>query len=288
MKIKFLGTGAAEGIPALYCKCRVCQNARRIRGKEYRRRTAILVNEDLLVDYGPDAVEASYQFSVDYTQVKVILISHSHFDHITMANFLYRLEKYRKDNVKLEDKILIICNKLVYKNIINFINTLDDISKKDFLQKYIFESVNPYSEVVVGKYKIYALPSNHETDEICLLFIISDGKSTIFYSTDAKYYNLSEVVIPEKYYPIDMLIFDCTYGLKKMEGRHMGVSECMNIYNDMNKGGVINEETKVLLTHFSHCCGNTYNELKTILNGEKMYVTYDGLEIEIGNSSSII
>ncbi|MDY3723971.1 MAG: hypothetical protein SO003_01205 [Candidatus Borkfalkiaceae bacterium] len=34
MKIKYLGTGACEGIPSLYCKCFVCENARKKLGKE--------------------------------------------------------------------------------------------------------------------------------------------------------------------------------------------------------------------------------------------------------------
>lgn len=32
MKIRFLGTGASEGVPALFCKCAVCENARKRRG----------------------------------------------------------------------------------------------------------------------------------------------------------------------------------------------------------------------------------------------------------------
>ena len=38
MKLKFLGTGAAEAIPALWCECELCQNAIRKGGKELRRR----------------------------------------------------------------------------------------------------------------------------------------------------------------------------------------------------------------------------------------------------------
>jgi hypothetical protein len=38
MKIKLLGTGAAEGIPAFCCKCPVCLEAEEIGGKEIRRR----------------------------------------------------------------------------------------------------------------------------------------------------------------------------------------------------------------------------------------------------------
>ena len=36
MKLKYLGTAAAEGIPALFCRCEMCAYARKAGGKEIR------------------------------------------------------------------------------------------------------------------------------------------------------------------------------------------------------------------------------------------------------------
>ncbi len=33
MKLKYLGTAAAEGIPALFCRCEMCAYARKAGGK---------------------------------------------------------------------------------------------------------------------------------------------------------------------------------------------------------------------------------------------------------------
>ena len=38
--MQFLGTGAAEGIPSPFCRCRVCENARKVKGKEILLRKA--------------------------------------------------------------------------------------------------------------------------------------------------------------------------------------------------------------------------------------------------------
>ena len=35
MKITFLGTAAAEGIPALWCECPICQQAKELGGKAH-------------------------------------------------------------------------------------------------------------------------------------------------------------------------------------------------------------------------------------------------------------
>ena len=54
MKVKFLGTIAAEGGPALFCNCQYCKEAKKRGGKDIRTRSQILVNEDLLVDFPAD------------------------------------------------------------------------------------------------------------------------------------------------------------------------------------------------------------------------------------------
>ncbi len=36
MKIKYLGTAAAERVPAIFCTCEVCSFARKEKGKEIR------------------------------------------------------------------------------------------------------------------------------------------------------------------------------------------------------------------------------------------------------------
>ncbi|MBR4222457.1 MAG: hypothetical protein IKR81_14960 [Victivallales bacterium] len=54
MRLRILGSAAAEGWPAMFCSCPACQKARANGGKDLRRRTAYLLDEDTLIDYGPD------------------------------------------------------------------------------------------------------------------------------------------------------------------------------------------------------------------------------------------
>lgn len=44
MKIAYLGTGAAEGIPAIFCSCPYCSGVRLRGGKEIRSRSQILID----------------------------------------------------------------------------------------------------------------------------------------------------------------------------------------------------------------------------------------------------
>ena len=54
MKIQYLGTAAAEGWPALFCRCKACKEAARLGGKNLRTRSQAIIDDCLLVDFPPD------------------------------------------------------------------------------------------------------------------------------------------------------------------------------------------------------------------------------------------
>lgn len=51
MKIKYLGTAAAEGVPGLFCNCPVCMHARLHKGRNIRTRSQAIVDDTLLIDF---------------------------------------------------------------------------------------------------------------------------------------------------------------------------------------------------------------------------------------------
>ena len=53
MKIRYLGTAAAEGWPALFCSCPICTKARAQGGKNLRTRTQAILDGELLLDFPP-------------------------------------------------------------------------------------------------------------------------------------------------------------------------------------------------------------------------------------------
>ncbi len=58
MKLHYLGTAAAEAIPAVWCNCEVCKKIRKTRGKDVRTRSQVLINDDLMVDFSAGFVHA--------------------------------------------------------------------------------------------------------------------------------------------------------------------------------------------------------------------------------------
>ena len=69
MQITFLGTAAAPSMPIPFCICKVCKDARRVGGKNLRRRSSLMINDDLLVDIGPDIATASFEYGLSLAGV---------------------------------------------------------------------------------------------------------------------------------------------------------------------------------------------------------------------------
>ena len=57
MKLKILGSGAWEGIPAPFCNCKICESAKKPNSKDNRTRPQILVETEkgqFLIEISPD------------------------------------------------------------------------------------------------------------------------------------------------------------------------------------------------------------------------------------------
>ncbi|KKK51104.1 hypothetical protein LCGC14_3118320 [marine sediment metagenome] len=91
MRIHFLGTGGAEGIPAMGCGCAHCTRARQEGGRLLRRRSAVLFSlpgYELLLDTPPDIKEQLETGGI--REINGIYITHEHHDHIAgLEEFLY-------------------------------------------------------------------------------------------------------------------------------------------------------------------------------------------------------
>ena len=53
MKIKYLGTAAAEGVPAIFCRCEVCRKSKAAGGRNIRTRSQSIIDDRLLLDFCP-------------------------------------------------------------------------------------------------------------------------------------------------------------------------------------------------------------------------------------------
>ena len=84
----FLGTGASEGIPNPFCECEVCRNALKSGDpREKRGRSAFSIDEQNLIDFGPDVITAAGRFGVSMAHLRNVFYTHFHSDHFCFGNW---------------------------------------------------------------------------------------------------------------------------------------------------------------------------------------------------------
>lgn len=82
MRVTFLGTAAATSYPLAFCLCKFCNAARERGGADLRRRSSVIINQDLLIDMGPDLVSASFLYGKSIADIPYLLATIRSYDSL--------------------------------------------------------------------------------------------------------------------------------------------------------------------------------------------------------------
>ena len=278
MKIKFLGTGAAEGVPAIFCNCKYCSDIRRAGESEFRTRSQVWIDGVLSVDFPPDAYFHSLKNGINFSTLKYLLVTHSHMDHFYAHDFILRGYKY----AELKEERLEIYGNAEVKKV--FDECTEREMKPEVIRHLGINVIEPFQDFFVGEYRIITLPANHSRQEQALLFYIEKGGKGYLHLYDTGLISDEAFeFLAKKKIKVDLVCFDCTF-VENSGGygaRHMGIEDDMLMKQKLSERGIIDEKTKLIISHFSHNSNPTRTNLKII--EEKYYVTaaYDGYEIII-------
>jgi len=280
MKITMLGT-AAIGYPLSFCNCKNCQLARIHKGKSIRKRASILINNDLIIDLGPDTQTAMTMYDKDMGKVKYLLQTHIHTDHYDAGLLCSRIPYMAMSNHnKLEIFAHPVCLKIMSDRVNNFENA-NIISEEGQRKLNVHSnSINPGDVFKFGKYEVRAIDTAHDKKHGALLYVISQNGKNIFYATDTP--ELSEESLNQlKNIKLDVIIMDHTFGEVDYSFSHLNEQLFIEQINKLKQLNCIGDNTKIYGTHISHD-GMTYHEKieeRAITNG--YHIAYDGMEIVI-------
>ena len=283
MKIKILGTAAAEGWPALFCECPSCQKARRLGGKNIRSRSSVLIDEKYKIDFPPDTYYHFTKFNISFSKIEYLFITHSHYDHFNFIDFLMRrfppfsltplplLNIYgNKKGKELLFSIMGRINK-------GFIENLDKYS----LQYHVIE---PFKRFKAGELEVIPLLAHHDPEQTCYNYIFTNTSLSFLQAFDTGWYldrtweALKEIA---SHNPFNLVIMDCTNGRVKAgkKGGHLGIDEIIEAKNKLQQQGSLAQGCHFIATHFSHGGGLLHDGLERILSKEGIDVAFDGMEI---------
>ena len=278
MKIKYLGTAAAEGFPAAFCNCAHCLQARKSLHHEWRTRSQALIDGELLVDFPPETYVHTVRFGVDLSAVSALLVTHSHTDHFYAQELVNRGDKfaYGMTNNVLD----IYGNDGVYEVFRE--GTAREI-REDVAAGLKFHRVQPFTRFETGGYEIFTLPATHMQAEKALLFCIRRAGKTLLYLNDTGL--LSEqcyTYLAEQKICADFVSFDCTLADSDPphSPRHMGFDENEIVRDKLIACGAAVEETKYCVTHFSHNSVPFRDRIEREAAKRGFLAAHDGAEFE--------
>lgn len=274
MRVKFLGTAAAEAWPAIFCNCDTCNRARKAGGKNQRSRSSIMIDDIHKIDLPPDTYYHMIRENLDLSALAHLFITHSHSDHFCVKELEFLAPPFAH-NLK-NAPVKIYGNEAVISKVAKLIESMGT-------DQYPGELVTlkPFVPVKAGKLTFIPITAQHMPDEECLNYIVQSDNSSFLYTADSGVYEertmqfLSEM-------KIDALLAECTLGTLDYEPiGHMTFNAVLELREKLVNMGTLPAGAQSVITHFSHNIGLLHDEFEAIANPEGVEVAYDGMEIEI-------
>jgi len=282
MIITFLGTAAANAYPEAFCRCDNCERARALGGPSLRKRSAALINDDLLIDLGPDIMTASSMHGRSLTGVRYCLQTHSHADHLDPSHFLSHSPEF---GVVGAPRLHFYASPGTLQRAAQRLER--DCAPAGLLAPEIGERLNleihqieALQSFTAGRYRVTALPANHDPMVDPLLYAVeADGRS-IFYGTDT-------ATLPEETWQafhrhklrFDVVILDHTYGPDESGSDHLSAQQFIEHVARMREEGLLADKARAFATHISHPGNPVHPELADFATQHGYEVAYDGLTV---------
>ncbi len=272
MKIIFMGTGAADGIPRIRCKCAHCQEARNIaikleKGKipwEYvrikkrilRKRTSVLIESKdtkILLDVPPEIHRFLNEYSID--DISAIFLSHKHFDHISgLREFEFwdgTIDFYAGSDVIPIAK--------------GFVKSGEDQNNNDFH----FYELRPRRLISLKNFEVIPFRVKHKVPTFGFLFE-EDDKKLMHFSDSTSEFSDWHIKKMEK---ANVVVFHTTT-FDKVSSDHISVKDVLDLISYC-------EIKKIVLSHINHENLPYEKLVKKLSSYSNIVVAYDGMEIVI-------
>ena len=284
MDITFLGTSAANAFPEAFCLCDNCQQARRLGGPSLRKRSSILINDDLLIDLGPDIMTAAQMHARPLTHVRYCLQTHAHSDHMDPSHLLSRSPDY---GVAGAPRLHFYASRGTLRHAADLLAR--DCEPYGFLDPRTGDMLNLEVHPVeagqsfpCGDYRVTAVAAQHDALVEPLLYAVQAGERCLFYGTDT-------AVLPEETWQalhqsklrFDLVILDHTYGPQQDGTDHLSAQQFIAHVARMRAEGLLREEGRAFATHIAHEGNPAHPALVDFAAQHGYEVAYDGLRISL-------
>lgn len=273
MRITMLGTAAAEGYPAVFCRCDNCERARRLGGQNIRRRAACLIDDQLLLDFGPDISASAQTIGISLGQLRYLLLTHAHDDHLLTHNLLYRRKKF----CLAPAEHLSIYGSRPTLDLIRLLHYSEDALG------IVLNEVHACDTWHMGPYTATALEARHAPQLESLFFAIQENSTCILYAADTGPFpgRVWDVLSGMRF---DVAIIEATLGTSRAsndDDHHMTREQCIDHHKGLWQRGLMKPNGINIAHHFSHHGNPLHAELSRIFAQHGILAAYDGMVISV-------
>ncbi len=252
MKVKFLGTGTSTGVPEIGCQCEVCTSDDI---KNRRLRASVLVSigdKRILIDCGPDFRQQI--LNEEFSPIHGVLLTHEHYDHVGGLDDLRPFCKF--------DDVDIYSNSITLEALRIRIPYSFRENKYPGVPSFRLHEIENNTTFNIADIKIQPIRVMHY-----MLPILGYRIGNFAYLTDVKH-------IPEEEYAklknLDTLVISALRIEEHIS--HLTLEEALEEVRKI-------APKKAYFIHMSHHMG-LHEEVQKRLP-ENIYLSYDGLEIEV-------
>lgn len=275
MNLTILGSAAAEGWPAMFCRCELCAEARRRGGKDIRRRTSYRLGDHIHIDWGPDTFAACLALGLDTSGVTDLVVTHSHEDHFTPHELVFRRPGF---SVVPEEQVLTVHGSEAVEAALR--THIDD----DALFRTAFNLLRPYEEQVIGAtgVRVVPLPASHAPESGPFNYIFGIGDRRLLIANDTGWWE-EEVWEFLAGFTLDVVVMDCTYGERHERRGHLGAPDVVEAKGELCARGALAQESRFIANHFSHNGGRLHAQFEEFFAPHGIETGHDGMVVAVGN-----
>lgn len=277
MQLQYWGTAASEGWPALFCRCEACRKARALGGRNIRTRSQALLDDSVLLDFPADTYLHALQYNRDLSDIRHVLITHSHEDHFYPLDMILKVPPYAHNQA--EQKLNVYGNKTVIEMLMQAIRTcgLPYNEVMEYLQPI---TLQPFTSFAMDGYTVTALPADHIPHEDCYIYLIEKDGRVLLYAHDTGFFPAStwEYLRGKR---IDLISIDCTFVTHSCRRNHLGLPEVVEIRQKLQEMGCVTPKSQFVINHFSHNIPVLHDDLSAQAGKYGFLTAYDGMTVMV-------
>jgi len=269
MRIHIMGSAAAEGWPAVFCRCDACQRARARGGKSIRTRSGALVDGIYKFDWNSDSYMQALRDGIDLSEVRHIIYTHTHGDHFYPGELVYLRAPFAHDRLRLD----IWGDHWAIEEVRQKV-------KEDALPDDALHTLEAFATYELDGARLVPLPAAHFPERGCFNYIFERGGKTLFYGQDSGWFPDAHWEA-QRNHRFDVVILDCTSGPKNGGKYHGDFETVLRIKERMLAEGTATDKTLFIANHFSHNGGALHEEIVEFFRPHGVEVSYDGMVVEV-------